>query len=363
MIPLAQDYTVIHHNPDRNLYVEGCGLSRLPDGTLVAAVPVVPSSTKGGWAARPSTTHIVRSTDGGQTWNGVAQLPFSTAIPWVHDGAFYLFACKAGTDYRNDDLFLLRSQDAGATWTDPVTLFQGHYWNCHCGMVQRPDRIYWSFCEFYGTKGTQPRSPRVVAGDLTGDPLDPRAWRMSNLPEFPGIPESFTSGPGEGEWLEQSVIDVQGRLRVVSRVRCGTSLMDVCAVCDLQDNGESLDLSFTQFHSMPGGHLKFSIIYDEVSHMFWTPANPGTWYGDRRFLMLLYSLDGLNWLHAGCIAAARKLQESFMYAYCMVDGEDLIAISRTSSGADGMHNADYATFHRIVNFRRLALELAPEEGT
>jgi len=126
----------------------------------VAVVPVVSSSTKGGWTARPSTTHIVRSTDGGQTWNGVAQLPYSTAIPWVHDGSLYLFACKAGTAYRNDDLFLLRSQDRGASWTDPVTLFQGHFWNCHCGMIQREDRIYCGLCEFYGSKGTTPRSPR-----------------------------------------------------------------------------------------------------------------------------------------------------------------------------------------------------------
>ena len=354
---LAQDYSVVFHNSDRNVYVEGCGLVKLPDGTLVAVVPVVPSSTKGGWAARPSTTHIVRSTDGGQTWNDVAQLPYYMAIPWVHDGALYLFAFKAGTVYRNDDLFLHRSEDGGATWTDPVTLFKGHFWNCHCGMVQREDRIYWSLCEFYGSKGTTPRSPRVIAGDLTGDPLDPAAWRMSNRPDFPGIPAQL--GPSyDAGWLEQSVIDVQGQLQVVCRVRRGTSIMNMSAVLNLKDDGESLALKFFKFNSMPGGHLKFSIIYDEVSKMFWSPANPGTKYADRRFLMLLYSLDGLNWLPAGCIAAARSLRESFMYGYCMVDGDDMIAISRTSSGADGMHNADYATFHRVKDFRRLALPLA-----
>ena len=33
--PLAQDYNVIHHNLDRQLYVEGCGLVRL--GPLTGA--------------------------------------------------------------------------------------------------------------------------------------------------------------------------------------------------------------------------------------------------------------------------------------------------------------------------------------
>ena len=70
--------------------------------------------------------------------------------------------------------------------------------------------------------------------------------------------------------------------------------------------------------------------------------------------MLLHSLDGLHWLHAGRIVAAASLEQSFMYGDCVVDGDDLIVASRTSSGADGMHNADYATFHRIAHFRRLA---------
>ena len=362
-VPLAQDYTVVFHNADRNVYIEASGLVRLPDGTLVAVVPVVPSETKGGWAARPSITHILNSTDGGRTWVRLAQRPFYNAAPWVHDGALYLFGFHAGTVYRNDDLFLLCSRDAGASWTDPVMLFKGHYWNCHTGMVQRKDRVYWALCEFYGSEGTSPRSPRVIAGDLTGNPLDPKAWRISNRPEYPGMPGSFYARQGGNDfaepWLEHSVIEVQSRLRVICRVKNGTALMNMCAVLDLQDDGTSLDLSFTQFHSMPGGHLKFSIIYDEVSQLFWTPANPGTQYGDRRYLMLLHSLDGLNWLHAGCIAAARTLRQSFMYGYCMVDGDDMLVCSRTSSGADGMHNADYATFHRIENFRQFALTLSP----
>ena len=40
--PLAQDYRIVFHNPDRERYVEGPGLVRLDDGTLVAVVPVVP---------------------------------------------------------------------------------------------------------------------------------------------------------------------------------------------------------------------------------------------------------------------------------------------------------------------------------
>ena len=64
--PLAQDYTVVFHNPDAEQYVEGPGLVRLKDGVLVAVVPVVPRNE---WsAARRATqsrTHVLRSGDGG----------------------------------------------------------------------------------------------------------------------------------------------------------------------------------------------------------------------------------------------------------------------------------------------------------
>src|SRR5437868_14124483 len=62
--PLAQDYTVVFHNPNPEFYVEGPGLARLDDGSFVAVVPIVPRNE---WSAErratQSVTHIMRSTD------------------------------------------------------------------------------------------------------------------------------------------------------------------------------------------------------------------------------------------------------------------------------------------------------------
>ncbi len=82
--------------------------------------------------------------------------------------------------------------------------------------------------------------------------------------------------------------------------------------------------------------------------------------GDRRFLMLFYGVDGLNWFPAGCVAQARKLSQSFMYARPVIDGDDLAIIARSSIHAPNQHDADSATFHRVRDFRRLALDLIPE---
>jgi hypothetical protein len=303
----------------------------------------------------------------------------------VYRGKLYLFANKGGTTFRNDDLLLLSSSDGGKNWSDAVTLFQGHFWNCHTGMVVRENRLYWAVDDLsLGAK----RGPRVVAGDLTGDPMAPGAWRLSNPVPFPGVPNALSCPELAGlssQYLEPNVIEVNGRLRVLATVKPNRqSTAGVCAVLDLHDTGETLDLKFSQYHPMPGGQLKFCIVRDEVSKMFWATANlvvddqgafdwwehgrkRGDFTGegriggnDRRLLMLLYSLDGLNWFQAGCVARAGKISQSFMYARPVIDGDDLAIISRSSIDGPNQHDADYATFHRVRDFRRLALKLYPD---
>lgn len=384
--PLAQDYRIVWHNPNPEFYVEGPGLARLNDGTLIAVVPVVPREE---WSkerrAAQSVTHILRSGDGGQTWQKASDLPYYSAAPWAHGGALYLFVNKGGTKVRNDDLLLLKSTDGGQTWSEPVTLFTGHFWNCHTGMVQRDNKLYWATDDLaLGSK----RGPRIIAGDLSGEVMNPSAWRLSEPVPFPGVPEAMTNPQYEklsSQYLEPNVIDVRGRLRVLMTVKPKRqSTAGMCAVLDFEDKGGPIDLKFTQFHPMPGGQLKFCVIWDEQSKMFWATANSvvdgqGTfeWFregekrgnvryasglggNDRRFLMLQYSVDGLNWFQAGCVAQAGKISQSFMYARPVIDGDDLAIIARSSINAPNQHDADHATFHRVKNFRNLALKLTPE---
>lgn len=384
--PLAQDHTIVFHNPNPEFYVEGPGLVKLDDGTLLAVVPVVPRQE---WSearrATRSVTHILRSSDGGKTWQPASDLPYYSAAPWVHGGALYLFANKGGTKSRNDDLLLLRSDDGGRAWSPPVTLFQGHFWNCHTGMVQRKDRNYWATDDLSLGKN---RGPRLIAGDLSGDPMDPKAWRLSEPVPFPGVPDALTNpkfAALPSQYLEPNVIEVQGHLRVLATVKPKRqSTAGLCAMLDVEDDGVKFGLKFTQFHPMPGGQLKFCILRDEVSQMFWATANlvvdsqgvfdwwtagekkgnvayaSGVGGNDRRFLMLQYSLDGLNWFQAGCVAQAAKISQSFMYARPVIDGNDLAIIARSSVNAPNQHDADYATFHRVKDFRSLALKLTPE---
>ncbi len=87
------------------------------------------------------------------------------------------------------------------------------------------------------------------------------------------------------------------------------------------DGGRDLKYQFTQFHPMPGAQGYFYIIRDPRTDYFWTAVNLPTKSQDvewgkqlnsqgflgnpgneRRFLMLMYSLDALNWFQTRCIA-------------------------------------------------------------
>jgi len=391
--PMAQDYKEIYHNTKKNYYVEGSGIVNMGGGIFVAAVPVVikhcgfPPEDCGRLRAETSCANIVQSTDGGETWNVVSQLPYYSAVPWVHDGILYLFGNKGGREYRNDDLILLKSEDKGKTWSEPVTLFEGHFWNCHTGMAVCDNKLYWatddlSFGDF--------RGPRVVVCDLNGDIMERKSWRISNPVPFIGVPDTLKNSKlvnhhKNALYLEPNVICVNGRIRVLAALKIqGQSATGMTAVFDAEDDGKNVTLSFTQFHSLPGGQVKFFITYDEKTGMYWSACNlPAdgqdeflwkthdediSWKheerfffsgNDRRILMLMYSLDGLNWFHAGCIAKADRLKQSFMYPAIAIDGDDLCVIARSSKNGENRHDADYATFHRIKNFRDLAMDLVP----
>ena len=385
--PLAQNYTVIFHNPDPEYYVEGCGLEKLDDGSLLAVVPVVPRLQ---WTVERrvahSVTHILRSVDGGKTWQGQADLPYYSAIPWAHGGRLYLFAITPGvTKVRNDDVLLLRSDDAGRTWSAPVTLFKGHFWNCHTASVVNNNHLYVALDDLsLGNK----RGPCVISGDLGADLMNPASWRLSPSVPLPDVPASLTDSKYAdypNQYLEPNIVNLNGHMRVLAVLKTKhQATANLCTVLDLTDSNNQLGLKFAQFSPMPGGHLKFFTRWDEASHMFWATSNLAVdtqgeydWYeqgskrgdfrtdgrlggNDRRFLMLHYSLDGLNWIPAGCVAQARKVSQSFMYATPVIDGEDLAVIARSSVDAPNQHDADFATFHRVKNFRKLALNLVPE---
>ena len=374
--PLAQDHVIVAQVPNPEMgFFHDPGMTRLDDGTLIVAAPHWQFQRFGG----EQTVRIFRSTDGGQSWDERASVPGSDAAPFVVDGQPLMFFQKKG----HQDFMLMASDDGGLTWSPPKTVIEETVWNISTPMVTRPDTVYWAMD--HDVDGGHCHSKVMVRLDRGKPPLDPKAWSTSNIVPPPELPDAITRNlyPRPEEemrrsafWLEPNTVEVEGRIRVFTRCNIDRyATANTAAVLDYDEDAN--ELSFTQLTAWPGGQCKFFIIHDRESRMYWMLSNLVTnsqdllGWGDRwrksqhgpsgnerRWLFLHYSIDCLTWFPAGCVARwLDSVHKSFMYPSAVVDGDDLVVLSRTSRDSGDQHNADLCTLHRVRNFRDLAMDL------
>ena len=378
-MPVAQKYVVAAQVPhEKQYFFHDPGMVRLGDGTLIIAAPQWQFIRFGG----DQTIRIFRSEDYGITWEETVSFPGSDAAPFTIGDQLLMFVQDIG----HSDFQIIASNDRGLTWTDPVTVLEAPVWNITTPMVVHTDAVYWAMD--YDMMGQPCHGKVMVRFNRDKSPLDPSAWSMSNIVTQPDLPQQMTRylyGAPEGEsswkgtsanWLEPNTVDVIGRIRVFTRCNIDRyASASTAAVLDYDKDSNCL--SFTQFTSWPGGQCKFFIIDDRDSKKYWMLSNLVTnsqdllGWGDRwrksqhgppgnerRWLFLHYSIDCLNWFPAGCVARwSDDIYKSFMYPSAVVDGEDLVVLSRTSKESGDQHNADLCTVHRVSNFRSLAMDL------
>ena len=380
--PLAQDFVIAAQVPDpRQYFFHDPDLTRLDDGTLLIAAPQ--------WARpghdRGLCLRLLRSRNGGSEWEELPSLPYEEATPFLLDGNLVMFV----QERCHGDFQIVTSEDAGESWSDPVTVLDGPIWNISTARLHHEDNVYWAMdfdLPHYGHGG------KVMTRFERGrSPLDSDAWSVSNVVEPPVLPESLTRSlyPDGNRpqltrgwkhklvWLEPNTIEVNGRIRVMTRcVIDEYASAGVAAILDYNQEANRLD--FTQFSSWPGAQCKFFVVPDYEARMYWMLSNLTTnsqdllGWGDRmretgyhggpgnerRWLFLHYSIDCLNWFPAGCVARwPDHAHRSFMYPSAVVDHDDLVILSRTSRDSGDQHDADLCTVHRVENFRSLAMNL------
>ena len=380
--PLAQDFTIAARVPDpKRYFFHDPDLTRLEDGTLVLAAPL--------WG-RPGSeirkcVRILRSEDGGKIWEESVVLPIEEATPFVVDGRLLMFV----QEKCHKDFAVMASEDGGRTWSDPETVIEGPIWNISTARVDTPDSHYWAMD--YDLPQAGHGGKVMVCLDKGMSALEPKAWRLSNIVRPPEVPASLTrtlfpdgdraqlSGGWKSPfvWLEPNTVEVNGRIRAFCRCIIDEyASASVAAVFDYDPSEDRLD--FTQFTSWPGGQCKFFIVPDRPNRTYWMLSNLVTnsqdllGWGDRmresgyhggpgnerRWLFLHYSVDCLNWFPAGCVARwLDSAHKSFMYPSAVIDGDDIVVLSRTSCDSGDQHDADLCTIHRIRNFRDLAMDL------
>lgn len=396
---LAPDYhTIVQLPPNKSAgYFMAPSLVKLPSGALIASVPHGLPYHDGGQSLR--SFWFYRSEDGGLNWEQVSNLPYDSCEPnlFVHESRLYVLFTPNQNNTKMDrsmfprdgrwGIWISVSDDEGSSWSPAKRVFEGpampdkptpqHSTGGEAAMLVSRGKLYLSVSDWF-------QSMAAVSCDLDKGILNPDAWRVSEMVDMP-IPAELVYEPFRGgngmRVLEGNVVEVSGKLLVIARtVINGGATCNMGAIYEIEDEPDApLRLRFIQLYPIPGGQMKFYIEYDSTSKLFWMASNlpsnsaflveEGSWAKakithafatDRRSLLLWYSVDALNWFPAGWVARARGWTQSFHYPVMHIDGDDIILISRTARDSGNQHDVDMATFHRIKNFRSLAVNLIPE---
>lgn len=420
--PLANGYVTVYESPDpAAVFAYSPGLARLDSGRLIATmdqggpgVAKLPGIRRDGqlWRGR-----IYSSDDHGATWMLRAETPMLHARPFAAGKAVYVLG-HAG------DLTIMRSDDGGTTWGAPARLTAKQRWHqAPCNVWYARDRIY-----LVMERNTDPSfkgwavsvlAPVVLSARVTDDLCRPDSWTFSSelsfrqavekagTPRLIGAP-FFPPGPtvplltavanvnpdrrtmAPIGWLETNIVqfldpdhlwcDPSGHtFHLLLRAHTGAANL-ACLAKAVEDpaTGQiTVDLEKAPsgepmlYVPMPGGHLKFHILYDDVTRRFWLLSSQATDSmtrperlpperynlpnNERQRLVLHFSKNAVDWCFAGQVTDSGAPRQARHYASMVIDGDDLHVLSRSGDArALTAHDGNLITFHTVRGFRALA---------
>ena len=317
---------------------------------------------------------VLLSDDNGKTWRET-----SSRIPMMHEILF-----KAGKSLymigHSGRLLITRSDDNGETWSDPSVLCPEPRWHQSCTPVDIHDGKVTLVYEKWVSDGHPwpGVGPVLMQAKVDDDLTEASSWKFSDLynPDEDmeasrpsGIP---LTDPGKAGILETNVIRVYDEKNpfydpsgksVVLMMRASVGLPDIgvmmrgvekpdgsLAVEKLTKNGREMF-----FAHIPGADLKFYVVYDPESRLYWLlHSQMDGRMNYRRRLALSYSPDLLKWTLAGLVAVGPADNAARHYASMIIHGDDLLIVSRSGDErARNSHDGNLVTFHRVKDFRSL----------
>ena len=317
---------------------------------------------------------VLLSDDNGKTWRET-----SARIPMMHEILF-----KAGKSLymigHSGRLLITRSDDNGETWSDPSVLCSEPRWHQSCTPVDIHDGKVTLVYEKWVSDGHPwpGVGPVLMQAKVDDDLTEASSWKFSDLynPDEDmeasrpsGIP---LTDPGKAGILETNVIRVYDEKNpfydplgksVVLMMRASVGLPDIgvmmrgvekpdgsLAVEKLTKNGREM-----YFAHIPGADLKFYVVYDPESRLYWLlHSQMDGRMNYRRRLALSYSPDLLKWTLAGLVAVGPADNAARHYASMIIHGDDLLIVSRSGDErARNSHDGNLVTFHIVKDFRDL----------
>jgi hypothetical protein len=420
MQELAKEYSVIYKSFDASsLFCYSPAILKLKSGRFIATIDIrdvnEERKSKGDYSSWYKENNrsswlgkIFVSDDGGESWIPKGDFPFLHARPFVCEDTLYILG-HAG------DLKIIRSDNNGETWSNCVSLTDGQQWHqAPCNVVYSNDSIYLVMERYkYECKAhwkVRALAPVLMRGKLHDDLTKRENWTFASEISFSdvmsddktdyfGIPfykceEDETTPLSNGRkvapmgWLETNVVqfnderhiwyDKTGKtFHLFSRMHTGwVGHGSMLKVVEKADGSMETMLETVPsgkkilFINIPGGQMKFHIIYDEETKLYWLLGSQSTDSmidlskmekdrfdipnNERHRLVLHFSKNCIDWCFAGVVAIGDTVKQSRHYAAMCIDGEDLCVASR--SGDEDVydaHDTNMITFHRVKDFRSL----------
>ena len=317
---------------------------------------------------------VLLSDDKGRTWRETpARIPMMHVILFKAGGSLYMIG-------HSGRLLITRSDDNGETWSEPAVLCPEPRWHQSCTAVDVYDgKVTLVYEKWVAEKHKWPGvGPVLMQAREDADLTDPSNWKFSELynPDDDmeaarpsGIPVNAPGAPG---MLETNVIRVHNPANpfydatgksVALLARASTGFPDIGVMLKGYER-EDGSLAIGRFRKnegevyfvhIPGGDLKFHILYDPESRLYWLlHSQIDGRMNYRRRLALSYSPDLLRWTFAGLVAVGPTDHSARHYATMIQDGDDLFIVSRSGDErARTAHDGNIVTFHRIKDFRKL----------
>lgn len=413
--PLANNYIeVLNSKIPETLWTCSPGLCICPNRKLIATCglrgPGIDQVK--GTKSKSSQGLVFISDDHGDSWKKVAEYPFQHARPFIAGDKLYVLG-------HDGDLMIMVSEDWGESWSKPCKLTSGQSWHqAPCNVLYENNCVYLVMeREIYDD--CQAWTPSVLApvlmrGNVNDDLTLKENWTFASEIAFrdvfddeelisqgrhfyPIIPKKFYHPVPECEcappgWLETNVFKIYDpnhywydpenkTIHMIARFHCGMTNYaalikaretgSIPGIGDIVTDFQKLPSGGTcHFMQFPGGQMKFHVLYDEVTKLYWllnTQATDSMTRADklpsdrynlpnnqRTRLVLHFSQNMVDWCFAGLVAVGETEIESRHYASMVIDGDDLCILSRSGDHrAKSAHNGNLITFHKVTNFREL----------
>ena len=346
---------------------------------------------------------VMYSDDNGETWlESKTTLPMYHSVMFKSGNALYII----GVD---DRLLISRSDDNGETWSEVAVLDEKYRWAHMGNRVNLYKNVITVVAECVPLgKDWSLSAPVMMRAAADADLTELGSWKFSEpfilqphiydapalgVPCYPlgeldpGKPDPrINNGEGAIESNVWRVLDPTHRWydprmkNVVITMRANVCLTNLAVVMmGVEKDDGTLEIQNITtpagtkhfYIPFPGGQIRFDMVYDEVTKMFFMVSCQSTDsmtkieclppdrfnlpFSERRRLQLHFSKNGVDWCFAGMVSIGPGTEKaSRQYAVLEIHNDDIFIFSRSGDErAVDPHNGNLLTLHKVKNFRNL----------